>query len=77
MPVLSRVTPQKKKDILEHAIGIAEELVFRYCMDLGIDPLGVADSYPVNEESSRAEIMLSKELARLKFLQSQYDQIQE
>jgi len=68
MPALSKVTAEKKRIILEDAIVLAEEAVYRSCVFLGRDPLSIGDSYTVNESSTEIEIQLSKELERLNML---------
>lgn len=68
MPALSKVTAEKKRVILEDAITLAEEAVYRSCVFLGCDPLSVGESYTVNESSSEIEVQLSKELDRLQML---------
>lgn len=68
MPALSKVTAEKKRIILEDAIVLAEEIVYRSCVFLGRDPLSVGDSYTVDESSTEIEIQLSKELDRLQML---------
>lgn len=68
MPALSKVTADKKRIILEDAIVMAEETVYRSCVFLGRDPLTIGDTYPVTEESTLIEIQLSQELERLRML---------
>lgn len=68
MPALSKVTADKKRIILEDAIVMAEESVYRSCVFLGRDPLTVGDTYPVTEASTPIEIQLSQELDRLQML---------
>lgn len=71
MPALSYLTVEKKKIILEEAIGRAEESVYRFCMYAGIDPLTLGDELIVDENSSEFDLRISKELERMSFLKAE------